>query len=79
MTTTRVPSEAELIELENWAFRLNQRFERASADWRDDNITTPEWHKRYPELPLYPPDRARLFDNLLAVLDLARAVKNPGK
>jgi hypothetical protein len=77
MTATRIPSEAELIELERWAVKLHERFEKSWADWYDDDFDMEQWRGRYPELPLYPLDRERLYENLRLVLDLARTVQNP--
>lgn len=79
MISTRLPSEAELIELENWAIKLRERFDRAWSDWNDDDMDLDKWEKRYPELPLYPHSRVRLYENLRALLDLARTVKNQEK
>jgi hypothetical protein len=76
MITTRVPSEAELIELENWFRGLQARFERAWVDWVNDDLDLEQWQVKYPELPPNESARDRLLDNFRALLDLARTVKN---
>ena len=72
-------SEAELIELEKWFRKLQERFERAWVDWVGGELNTPQWQARYPELPMYPPDRDRLLENFRTLLELARTVQNPEK
>lgn len=77
MTSTRIPSEAELIELENWAIKFGERIDRAMED--EEEMDTDRWNVKYPDLPYYASERTRLYENIRALLDLARTVKNPGK
>ncbi len=73
MTTTRVPSEAELIELENWLERFNPRYKKPMLP--KDHGYDQEWV----DASNLGQRSANRWATMQALLDLARTVQNPGK